>query len=440
MNAETRIAPELRQEPRPRSAVSAGVGVAGLVGLVAWVAIARAFQYSGPHASLCAVVACGGPMLLWSIFVDKVHKSPTTGLDWASPPRPLKESLDFSLVKIAGLWATWAGIAFLYCMGRWYWFDPYLFAMTTFAWGAVPLLVLSVPYVVWIDRRLKDPRDGAWHFGQLLFGRTALAEREKVYEHLRQWTIKAFFLAFMIAVVPGNWFLTVDPKSADIVSNLGVLTRWLISAMFMVDTSFATVGYVLTMKPLDAHIRSANPYAAGWTAALICYPPFVLMADGGPLDYHQGTKGEDGWTYFLAGYPLLMTAIAIAMVALTAIYAWATVAFGLRFSNLTHRGVLTHGPYSWTKHPAYLSKNLFWWMATLPFFATTGNVTDCIRNTFIMGLVSGVYYWRARTEERHLSADPHYREYAAWMAEHGPITRLLTRRPRPLAPEPLPAE
>jgi hypothetical protein len=440
MNAETRIAPELRQEPRPRSAVSAGVGIAGLVGLVAWVAIARAFEFSGPHASLCAVVACGGPMLLWSLFVDKVHRSPTTGLDWASPPRPLRESLDFSLVKIAGLWATWAGIAFLYCMGRWYWSDPYYFAMTTFAWATVPLLVLSVPYVVWIDRRLKEPRDGAWHFGQLLFGRTALADREKVYEHLRCWTIKGFFLAFMVAVVPGNWFLTVDPKSADIVSNLGVLTRWLISAMFMVDTSFATVGYVLTMKPLDAHIRSANPYAAGWTAALICYPPFVLMADGGPLDYHPGTKGEEGWTYFLAGYPLLMTAIAIAMVALTAIYAWATVAFGLRFSNLTHRGVLTHGPYSWTKHPAYLSKNLFWWLATLPFFATTGNVTDCIRNTFIMALVSGVYYWRARTEERHLSADPHYRDYAAWMAAHGPITRLLARRPRPLAPEPLPAE
>jgi steroid 5-alpha reductase family enzyme len=164
------------------------------------------------------------------------------------------------------------------------------------------------------------------------------------------------------------------------------------------------------------------------------------MADGGQLDYHPGTKGEEGWLFWLADYPLIMTAIAIAMVALTAIYAWATVAFGLRFSNLTHRGVLTHGPYAWTKHPAYLSKNLFWWLATLPFFATTGNVTDCIRNTFVMGLVSGVYYWRARTEERHLSADPHYREYAAWMAAHGPITRLLTRRPRPRAPEPLPAE
>ncbi|MFL6863842.1 MAG: methyltransferase family protein [Allosphingosinicella sp.] len=440
MNAETRIAPDLRRPTRPRSAVSAGVGVAGLVGLVAWVAIARTYQFSGPHAALCAVAACGGPMLLWSVFVDKVYRSPTTGLDWASPPRPLGESLDFSLVKIAGLWATWAGLAFVYCMARWYWSEPYYFAMASFAWAAAPLLALSIPYVIWTDRRLKEPRDGAWHFAQLVFGRSALADREAVYEHLRCWTIKGFFLAFMVAVVPGNWSNAITPTSDQIVANLGSLTRWLIAAMFMIDTSFATIGYVLTMKPLDAHIRSANPYAAGWTAALICYPPFVLMADGGPLDYHPGTLGEDGWAYWLAGYPLLMTLFAFAMVVLTAIYAWATVAFGLRFSNLTHRGVLTHGPYGWTKHPAYLSKNLFWWLCTLPFFATTGNLTDAIRNTFIMGLVSGVYYWRARTEERHLSADPHYRDYAAWMAEHGAITRLLTRRPRPLAPERLPAE
>ena len=33
MNAEVKIAPELRQDPRPRSAVSTGVGLAGLAGL-----------------------------------------------------------------------------------------------------------------------------------------------------------------------------------------------------------------------------------------------------------------------------------------------------------------------------------------------------------------------------------------------------------------------
>jgi protein-S-isoprenylcysteine O-methyltransferase Ste14 len=205
--------------------------------------------------------------------------------------------------------------------------------------------------------------------------------------------------------------------------------------MFMIDVSFATVGYALTMKPLDAHIRSANPYAAGWMAALICYPPFILMNQGGPLDYHPATAD---WAYWLDGSPFLLTLVALLLVLLTAVYALATVAFGPRFSNLTHRGILTHGPYAWSKHPAYLAKNLFWWLATLPFLATSGNVADMIRNTFLLAAVSGVYYWRARTEEKHLSADPAYRDYAEWMARNGPIPRLvraLSHRRAPVAAE-----
>ncbi|HBR82737.1 MAG TPA: protein-S-isoprenylcysteine methyltransferase, partial [Erythrobacter sp.] len=64
------------------------------------------------------------------------------------------------------------------------------------------------------------------------------------------------------------------------------------------------------------------------------------------------------------------------LVALTGVYAWATFAFGLRFSNLTYRGVLTNGPYRFTRHPAYVSKNLFWWAAVLPFLVTSGSPVD----------------------------------------------------------------
>ena len=57
-------------------------------------------------------------------------------------------------------------------------------------------------------------------------------------------------------------------------------------------------------------------------------------------------------------------------------------------------------------------------------------------------MVSGVYYWRARTEEQHLSEDPAYRDYAAWMERNGPIPRLLNRlKPRRARPaEPVAAE
>ena len=396
---------------RPRSAVSTGVGLAGLGGILVWFAIARSFGMSGPYSALTNVAACAAPMILWSIFVDRVHRNPSTGIDWDRRLPPRSATLDISLAKLAGLWATWAIVGSIYAISRFYWSGNYLFAMNVFAVAAGPLLVISPFYVIWLDRRLIEPRDGAWAFGVWLMGQ-ASADRPAIAAHFRSWAVKGFFLAFMISIVPGGFAEVVARPWAEIVAGPVPLATWLMSFMFMIDVALATVGYLLTMRPLDAHIRSATPYAEGWVAALICYPPFVLMGSGGPLDYHPGTRD---WAYWLAYYPPLLWLWGAALVLLTAIYAWATVAFGLRFSNLTHRGILTHGPYAWAKHPAYLSKNAFWWLSTLPFLVTTNSLADAVRNTAILAAVSGVYWWRAKTEEKHLSEDPDYRAYAAWM-------------------------
>jgi hypothetical protein len=107
------------------------------------------------------------------------------------------------------------------------------------------------------------------------------------------------------------------------------------------------------------------------------------------------------------------------------------VVFGIRFSNLTYRGVLTHGPYRLTRHPAYLSKNLFWWASVLPFMVTNGSLLEGVRNCIFLLVVNAIYYWRARTEEAHLIAeDPKYAEYHAWMEHHGIVTAPLARLKR----------
>src|SRR3546814_18178600 len=112
---------------------------------------------------------------------------------------------------------------------------------------------------------------------------------------------------------------------------------WPINLRYLVDVHVATVGYILTLKPLDAHIRTANPYGMAWVAALICYPPFILM-NGGPLDYQIG--GLD-WGDLFAGHDLLIALGGAVLVALTPVYSWAAMGFGSRFSTLTsdrHRG------------------------------------------------------------------------------------------------------
>ncbi|MEK9212380.1 methyltransferase family protein [Sphingomonas sp. 2378] len=358
-------------------------------------------------------------MLLWSVLVDQVHRRPSTGIDWEHP-RPYRETLDISLTKLAGLWATFGGIALIFATGRFYWQGIFLFAMNCLAWAAPALFLLSIPYVLWLDRRLVEPRDGAWMLGAWLTGQPGV-EAEAIHAHLRAWAVKAFFLPFMLGVVPGGFGMFVRGDLSVVLHDPVALANWLITLMFLIDVAFATVGYMLTLRPLDAHIRSANPYAAAWAAALICYPPTILMTNGGPLDYRPGTAE---WSYWFAGHPVVLAAIGAVLVGLTAVYAWSTVAFGIRFSNLTHRGILTHGPYAVSRHPAYLSKNIFWWIATIPVL-TTGSWVDAARSTLLLGVVSGIYYWRARTEERHLSADPTYRDYSAWMAQYGLVPRFF---------------
>jgi len=432
----------------PESDVSPRVGLVGLAVLLGWIALCRQWPQivdllglpsprqpmSGAHAALLAMVLTGAAMAAWSVLVEKVHRRPSTGIDWDNP-RPLHAALETAFTKLAGLWLTWAGIAAFYCIGRWYWTGQYEFAMQVLGVAALPLLVLSVPYVLWLDRVLIEPRDASWHFGAMLIGREPW-DGTQVQRHLRAWGIKGFFTAFMISILPPGFANVVNADIGQVVHNPVLFGRTLTELLFVIDVQIGTVGYILTFRPLDAHIRSGNPFLAGWVAALLCYPPVVFgfMGQGGILQYEYNTAG---WDFWLGGHPVVQWAWALWLVFLTGIYAWATFAFGIRFSNLTYRGVLTNGPYRYTRHPAYLSKNAYWWFSSLPFLVTSHSLVDVVRNTVFLGCVSGIYYWRARTEEAHLLAeDPKYRAYHAWMAQHGLITARLAALWRRANPRP----
>ena len=419
---------------RPASDVSAATGFVGLAGLVVWIVICRNWAgiaetfalpgprapMSGPYAAVAALLSTSIPMVAWSLIVEKVHRRPTTGIDW-DRPRPLGSNIDVTITKIAGLWATWAGLAVFYCVARWYWDGQYLFAMKIIGAAAIPLVVLSVPYMLWIDRLMINPRDHCWHFGALLIGREAW-DAEQVKKHWRAWMIKGFFGAFMLSILPAGFHQVVEADFAALIDSPASLAVILFEILFLIDVQLGTVGYLVTFRPLDAHIRSGNPFLAGWLAALLCYPPLNAI---GIFNYQVNTSD---WAYWLEGHTVALWLWGAWLVFLTAIYAWATMAFGLRFSNLTYRGVITNGPYAFTRHPAYLSKNLFWWCSIMPFLVTNGSWTDMVRNTVFLALFSAIYFWRAKTEEAHLLLeDERYREYHAWMAQHGLITSRLTR-------------
>ena len=62
-------------------------------------------------------------------------------------------------------------------------------------------------------------------------------------------------------------------------------------------------------------------------------------------------------------------------------------------------------------------------MIGLPFISHMGLKT-AIANCLLLGGVNIVYWWRARTEEKHLSRDPRYVAYALAMNERSLLAFL----------------
>lgn len=177
--------------------------------------------------------------------------------------------------------------------------------------------------------------------------------------------------------------------------------------VFSVDVGLAWAGYVVSSRWIKNGIFSAEPTVLGWLVALLSYPPFNRT-----FGYYFSTPGETA--FFGIASQRAVWVLAVMSTASFVVYAAATVCFGLRFSNLTHRGIITTGPYALVRHPAYAAKNFSWWCVMFPVAIYHAGVQRSAGPLLqVVGLValSGMYYMRAITEEKHLRRDPEYRAY-----------------------------
>ena len=275
-----------------------------------------------------------------------------------------------------------------------------------------PWLVLALPYFYLLDRRMPKPRDGYWHMGRLVTLQWQAVDRRILGQHLLGWLIKGFFLPLMFTYMCNDLsrFIAYD------FARLGYSTAFdfLHDLFYFIDVGLVSMGYLMSLRLTDTHLRSAEPTMLGWVVALMCYEPFWSLIGRQYLAYDTGY----GWRAWLSNSPVFDFIWATLILALTAIYVWATVSFGARFSNLTHRGIITNGPYRWTKHPAYIAKNLSWWMISIPFMAQ-GTPDETLRHCLLLLGLNGIYALRAKTEEWHLSRDPDYVRYAQWIEARG---------------------
>lgn len=352
------------------------------------------------------------PMLVCDWMLLRRRNNPSGSLGVAPPPR---YSVGRTLTKLVGLIGSVALLAVLY------WIFPEYFPSLqpdsgfysnffSLCRAIAPWAVIAcAAYFYLIDGRMAEPHDGYWYFGRILLLNFRDIDWAKVRNHLRTWAVKGFFMPLMFTYLCDNLPGLHYHGWPDFLTGFHYLHNFL----FTIDLAFVSCGYVLTLRWVQSHVRSAEPTALGWTAALMCYMPFWKTIG----DLYLGYWGDNAWDRWLTPEHTLFYVWGAAILFFETIFVWATISFGLRFSNLTHRGIVRKGPYYFTKHPAYISKICAFLLIAVPWLDSRG-LEQSVRNCLMLGGLAFVYWIRAKTEERHLSGvDATYALYAEEIRE-----------------------
>lgn len=358
------------------------------------------------------------PIVIGDVLL-RTRNHPASGIGPKSRPLSIKRVA----TRYLGLIATLSAIAFFYWLFPVYKMNFYTPFWTVLSW-LVPAMLIGAPfYFAWCDTRTISEDDTYLQLGRLCLLQKNYSGRA-IAIHFRNWLVKAFFTPLMFIFMMQNVgefsaFYTID------ISQPSQLYAALNNFIYTIDLLFACVGYIMTLRILNSQIRSSEPTVGGWVCALACYSPFWTG-----LIYQQyfPYNTNSNFETVLADSPYLLIACAASILILTAIYSFATVAMGYRFSNLTYRGLVTCGPYRYCKHPAYVAKNISWWLIALPFISQQGPEA-ALRNSLLLVGINIIYFMRARTEERHLSNYPEYVAYAEAMNTHSIFAPLARRIP-----------
>jgi protein-S-isoprenylcysteine O-methyltransferase Ste14 len=365
------------------------------------------------------MAATAVPIVALDVARLGVHRRPSTGIDFSTPRAPDPGRVAIKWLGAAAVIGAMLSFYFLTPEYQGEFYHPYWRFLTWF--GPIVLGVGAV-YFAWVDKYLVEPRDGYWHLGALVTGQGAEVDSEKIFDLLRTWVIKGFFVPLM--------FVYAHKNVVDLQHTIHGDRPWFqylfdtgFHAGFLVDVVFTTMGYLLTMRLFDTHVRSAEPTMSGWVVALACYQPFFGLVSGQYVQYEGGYY----WGEWLAPYPVVKWTFGALILLLLVVFSGSTVTFGCRFSNLTNRGVVTGGFYRWTRHPAYVSKCASYWLIFVPY-VYNGSWYEVLRDCVWLSGLCVLYWLRARTEERHLSRDPAYVAYATHMNEasiFAPLGRLF---------------
>ncbi len=205
--------------------------------------------------------------------------------------------------------------------------------------------------------------------------------------------VKLFFLPYMVSWSIQNVRHIIDLLQGEY-TDIKHINDLFQTSFMLIDTALFAFGYIIESRRLGSEIKSVDPTFLGWLVCLWCYPPFNNFS----FRYFD----HPIVSIFIPTSPTFQVCITVLITCLWGVFSLASINLGFKASNLTNRGIVSHGLYRYVRHPAYVIKLIIWYIQGVFF------------EQYTLGILLAftvVYVLRALTEEWHLNNDSDYIAY-----------------------------
>lgn len=344
--------------------------------------------------------------------------------DWTLASRPLQPLtivIDRTLTKFSGVLL---GISFIFFL---VWLLPAydsatnlprlyeaLFPTLAFIIPASLVLIFATEYI------LGEKRDGTYQFGLLARLKVRDINWTIFFDGVREWLLRCFFLlinfyalVWYIAYLRTNGLPNISGDFVTFITRLDL-------AIFGMIVASILPGYIFASRLIGTELKKVDRTWFGWAINLSCYPPINAALFGAWIRYIPAPEtasvyaGTPAWAFHTAGSPAFLLIIATLIIIFAIIHLWGEAIVGIRAANMSMRGIVTTGPFAFTRHPIYVSKCFQWACLYFPVLNAVG-IVNPIQSGILFLLVCAIYAGRALGEERLLATDPNYVKYALFM-------------------------
>ncbi len=356
------------------------------------------------------------------LFCSELARAPWKIVD--RPTRSLNNVIDTTVTKFIGVLL---GISFIFFL---VWLFPSYddtINLNRLREAVVPVLLFVVPasliLIFATEYILGNKQDGTYQFGLLARLHIGEIDWKIFFDGVREWLLRCFFL--LINFYALTWYINFLRVNGvpDISGDFVVFITRLDLAIFMLIVASILPGYIFASRLIGTELKKVDRTWFAWAINLSCYPPINSALFGGWVRYVPAAEteavyhGTPAWAYHTIAHPGILFCVAFVIIFMAIIHLWGEAIVGIRAANISMRGIITTGPFAFTRHPIYVSKCFQWAFLYFPVLNGVG-IVNPVQSGILFLLVCIIYMGRALGEERLLSTDSTYVKYAMFMDTH----------------------